>query len=64
VYDALAQTWTGWRRCRSCPAACRTGSGAGAVLTVAGFSARYTRANGGRTIQFPVGDLLNPCMRP
>jgi len=24
------------------------------------FSARYTRANGGRTIQFPVGDLLNP----
>ena len=24
------------------------------------FSARYTRANGGRTIDFPVGDLLNP----
>src|SRR5258708_297743 len=24
------------------------------------FSARYARANGGRTIQFPVGDLLNP----
>src|SRR5258708_521847 len=24
------------------------------------FSARYTRASGGRTIQFPVGDLLNP----
>jgi outer membrane protein len=24
------------------------------------FSARYTRANGGRTINFPVGDLLNP----
>src|SRR3974377_1101544 len=22
--------------------------------------ARYTRANGGRTIDFPVGDLLNP----
>src|SRR5271163_1489412 len=24
------------------------------------LSARYTRANGGRTIDFPVGDLLNP----
>jgi outer membrane protein len=24
------------------------------------FSARYTLANGGRTIDFPVGDLLNP----
>src|ERR1700689_3104430 len=24
------------------------------------FSARYTAANGGRTIDFPVGDLLNP----
>jgi outer membrane protein len=24
------------------------------------FSARYTGANGGRTIDFPVGDLLNP----
>jgi outer membrane protein len=24
------------------------------------FSARYTRANGGRTLDFPVGDLLNP----
>src|SRR3984957_14994489 len=24
------------------------------------FSARYSRANGGRTIDFPVGDLLNP----
>ena len=24
------------------------------------FSARYTRASGGRTIDFPVGDLLNP----
>jgi outer membrane protein len=24
------------------------------------FSARYTRANGGRTIDIPVGDLLNP----
>jgi outer membrane protein len=24
------------------------------------FNARYTRANGGRTIDFPVGDLLNP----
>src|SRR5277367_5088059 len=24
------------------------------------FSARYTRADGGRTIDFPVGDLLNP----
>jgi outer membrane protein len=24
------------------------------------FSARYTRANGGRTLEFPVGDLLNP----
>jgi outer membrane protein len=24
------------------------------------LSARYTRANGGRTIEFPVGDLLNP----
>ena len=24
------------------------------------FSASYTRANGGRTIDFPVGDLLNP----
>jgi outer membrane protein len=24
------------------------------------FAARYTRANGGRTIEFPVGDLLNP----
>src|SRR5579863_6852626 len=24
------------------------------------FSARYTRANGGRSIDFPVGDLLNP----
>src|SRR5450631_931405 len=24
------------------------------------FSARYSRADGGRTIEFPVGDLLNP----
>jgi outer membrane protein TolC len=24
------------------------------------FTGRYTRANGGRTIDFPVGDLLNP----
>jgi outer membrane protein TolC len=24
------------------------------------FSARYSRADGGRTIDFPVGDLLNP----
>jgi outer membrane protein TolC len=24
------------------------------------FSARYTRADGGRTIEFPLGDLLNP----
>src|SRR5450631_2448001 len=24
------------------------------------LSARYTRASGGRTIDFPVGDLLNP----
>jgi len=24
------------------------------------LAARYTRANGGRTIDFPVGDLLNP----
>ena len=24
------------------------------------FSSRYTRADGGRTIDFPVGDLLNP----
>ncbi len=26
----------------------------------AGIAARYTRAEGGRTIDFPVGDLLNP----
>ena len=24
------------------------------------FQARYTRADGGRTIEFPLGDLLNP----
>src|SRR5580698_5955994 len=24
------------------------------------FSARYSRSNGGRAIDFPVGDLLNP----
>lgn len=27
------------------------------------FSARYTRAEGGREIEFPVGDLLNPVYR-
>jgi outer membrane protein TolC len=29
-------------------------------LPVVDFDARYSMANGGRTIEFPVGDLLNP----
>ena len=29
-------------------------------LPVIDFAARYSMADGGRTIEFPVGDLLNP----
>ncbi len=32
----------------------------GQYLPSMNFEARYTRAGGGRTIEFPVGDLLNP----
>ncbi len=32
----------------------------GLFLPSVGFSARYSRAGGGRTVDFPVGDLMNP----
>jgi hypothetical protein len=32
----------------------------GLFLPTLDFDARYSRAGGGRTIEFPVGDLLNP----
>ena len=35
----------------------------GQYLPRLGLSARYSRARGGRTIDFPVGDLLNPAYR-
>lgn len=32
----------------------------GAMLPKIDFSSRYTKANGGRNFEFPVGDLMNP----